>query len=210
MTSQRNPDKTRQRILEAAFHEMHLHGFQGMRVDLILERTGLRKGALYHHFPSKLELGYAVLQEIIVEATREIWIRPLSEHNNPVEGLLRVVDGAMERLDSNDVRLGCPLNNLAQEMSPVDPGFKQRIEAIFEEWIEAIAESLRRGQRRGVVRHDINARGEACFIVASAEGCLGLSKTKGQPETIELCHQVIRRHIQTLEPTEAPMASVGT
>ena len=53
----RNPEKTRQRLLQAAYEEIHAHGFQGMRVDQVLRKTSLQKGAFYHHFSSKLELG---------------------------------------------------------------------------------------------------------------------------------------------------------
>ena len=53
MSTVRNPDQTRARLLEAAFEEIYQHGFQGMRVDEILERTGLKKGAFYHHFSTQ-------------------------------------------------------------------------------------------------------------------------------------------------------------
>jgi len=52
---------TRRKILESAFHEIHRNGFQAASLNPILERTGVTKGALYHHFPNKQTLGYAVL-----------------------------------------------------------------------------------------------------------------------------------------------------
>ena len=57
----RQPDLTRQRILEASFAEIHRQGFQAASVANILTTTGLTKGALYHHFPSKKDLGLAVI-----------------------------------------------------------------------------------------------------------------------------------------------------
>ena len=70
----RNLAETRAAILEAAFEEIYAHGFHASSIDAILERTELTKGALFHQFASKLELGYAVVDEVIVPMTRARWI----------------------------------------------------------------------------------------------------------------------------------------
>lgn len=53
-------DLTRDKLLQAAFNEIHLHGFQAASIANILRDTGLTKGALYHHFPTKQELGLEI------------------------------------------------------------------------------------------------------------------------------------------------------
>ena len=58
-------ESARSRILRAAFEEIYRHGYQGTRVDAILAETGLTKGAFYHHFSSKQDLGYAVVDEFL-------------------------------------------------------------------------------------------------------------------------------------------------
>ena len=87
MTSERNPENTRFRIMSAAFQEIHKHGYQGMRIDQVLKNTGLKKGALYHHFSSKQVLGYAVLEELIQTRITELWITPLQNLSNPLTGI---------------------------------------------------------------------------------------------------------------------------
>ena len=74
---QRQPDQTRRRILEAAFKAMYRNGFQGMRLDEVIAATELTKGALYHHFPNKRALGYAVVDEILYGQVDENWLSPL-------------------------------------------------------------------------------------------------------------------------------------
>ena len=56
------PEKTRQDLLEAAFEEVWQNGFRAASLDAILVRVGVTKGALYHHFHNKLELGYGVVE----------------------------------------------------------------------------------------------------------------------------------------------------
>jgi AcrR family transcriptional regulator len=126
----RNPDQTRQRILTAAFMEMYRNGFQGMRLDEVIAATRLTKGALYHHFPNKRALGYAVVDELIIPTVEAVWLQPLKNSADPLSGLVNVI----EQMPENEhkppemIRYGCPLNNLAQEMSPLDEGFRQRLD----------------------------------------------------------------------------------
>ena len=64
----RDPERTRKRLLQAAFREVHRSGFQNAGIDTILEATNVTKGALYHHFDSKEALGYAVVDEIVAKS----------------------------------------------------------------------------------------------------------------------------------------------
>src|SRR5690242_9524204 len=76
-------------------------------------------------------------------------------------------------------RLGCPLNNLGQEMAPLDGRFRQRVSATFETWVDGFAKVLAQGQREGTVRKDVDARRFATFLVAAIEGSFGLAKSSG-------------------------------
>ena len=57
--------RTRGELLNAAFMEIFTNGFQGVSVDKIIAKTGLTKGAFFHQFPSKLDLGYALVDEVL-------------------------------------------------------------------------------------------------------------------------------------------------
>lgn len=60
--AKRNPELTRERILEASFQEFAANGLDGARVDAIAERAGANKRMIYHYFGSKDELFLAVLE----------------------------------------------------------------------------------------------------------------------------------------------------
>jgi AcrR family transcriptional regulator len=123
---------TRRKILASAFHEIHRNGFQAASLNPILERTGVTKGALYHHFPNKQSLGYAVVDELIKATVLQIWLRPLEECTDPVDGLKRLINAAGKSISDEDIMLGCPLNNLCLEMSPIGDGFRQRVNHVYE------------------------------------------------------------------------------
>ena len=71
---------TRDKILMAGFQEMYQHGYQGMRIDQVLSATGLAKGALYHHFPNKVSLAYAIVDEILYEQSKQQFDESLAQY----------------------------------------------------------------------------------------------------------------------------------
>jgi TetR/AcrR family transcriptional repressor of nem operon len=170
----RDPERTRERLLQAAFREVHRSGFQRAGIDTILAATNVTKGALYYHFDSKEALGYAIVEEIIAKLVRDRWLRPLLSDGQPIDILIGIVRRTPVRPE--DVRAGCPLLNLAQEMSPLDEQFRKRLERIFLAWQEGVATLLRKGQSQGTVRRDLNPDETAGFLIAMVEGYVSLAK----------------------------------
>jgi len=170
----RDPERTRERLLQAGFREVYRSGFQSASIDTILAATNVTKGALYHHFDGKEDLGYAIVEEIIAKLPQDNWLLPLQRGKNPIDALISIVQATSVRPE--DVKGGCPLVNLAQEMSPLDEQFRKRLETIFNAWQEGIATALRRGQSEGTVRRDLVPEETAGFLMAMYEGYVLLAK----------------------------------
>ncbi len=175
-TRLRDPERTRQRLLQAAFREVYRSGFQSASLDTILASTRVTKGALYYHFENKEALGNAIVEEIVAEMTRDRWLRPLqrSQDKDPIDALIGVVQAIPAR--PSDLKGGCPLVNLAQEMSQLNEQFRKRLERIFHAWQEGVARVLRRGQHQGIVRRDLAPEQTASFLIAMVEGYEVLAK----------------------------------
>jgi AcrR family transcriptional regulator len=183
MTRLRNPERTRERLLQAASREIYRTGFQSASLDTILSSAGLTKGALYHHFENKEALGYAVVEEVISRTVRRTWVQPLRSVKDPIDALIGIVRDIPVRPE--DVCGGCELNNLAQEMSPLDAGFRKRLEIIFDAWREAAASVLRQGQLHGSVRRDVEPTDAAGLLIAMVEGYGALAKNAQDPKVIK-------------------------
>ena len=203
MAAQRNPDLTRKTLLQAAFQEIYKSGFQAASLDHILAKAGVTKGALYHHFSSKQKLGYAVVDELIREHILNRWVRPLEKARNPLDGLMALLRRKDAAPPFYDQRLGCPLNNLAQEMSPLDEGFRKRLERIYREWREGIARALERGQERGQVKSGVHPREAADFIMAALEGGISLAKNAQDRRLFENCKAGLARYLESLRAPES-------
>src|SRR6202140_762923 len=90
----RDPERTRERLLQAASREVYRSGFQSASLDTILAVAGVTKGALYYHFDSKEALGHAVVDEVIAADVRAKWVRPLQSGKDPIDALI----GAVQRI----------------------------------------------------------------------------------------------------------------
>jgi len=192
-------DKTRQILLRAAFQEIHRQGFQSASLSAILDKTGVTKGALYHYFSSKKQLGYAVLDEWIRPYLLARWTEPLNDKSvAPIERLKASIITVGTNLEQEDIQLGCPLNNLAQEMSHIDEGFRSRTDALYREWLDSIALTLKEGQQRNEVKAEIIPEDTALFIVASLEGCMGIAKNAQSREALMKCGKGVLDYIDSL------------
>lgn len=212
-------EATREKILLAAFGEIYKRGFQAASLSNILQNTGttliptgispsnitstsITKGALYHHFENKTELGYAVLDEVIRSTFHTIWIAPLENSDDPITTLTNIILQSGATMSEDDISLGCPLNNLAQEMSPIDEGFKIRISGIYQEWQDAIEASFERGKTAGTVRDIVDSKDIALLFIATLQGCMGFAKSVQKLDTLMACGKGLIDRLESLRPTK--------
>ena len=195
----RAPGVTRKRLIDAAFSEIHRHGFQPTGLDAILARAKLTKGAVYHHFKNKTELGYVVFDEVIVPWVRERWITPVQEADDPLRELIARVKSVPKRT-GRELARGCPLNNLIQEASGLDAGFRDRMNAFLDQWRSQLAADLRRGQRDGYVRADVRPTETAAFLIAALEGLVGIAKPASDAKAIKQTVGGFVGFLQSLRP----------
>ena len=198
----RDPGRTREHLLQAAFREVYRYGFQSAGIDTILAATNVTKGALYYHFESKEALGYAIIEEIVAKLTRDRWMLPLqrSKDRDPIDTLIGIVRAIPHR--PRDVRSGCPLVNLAQEMSQLDEQFRKRLAKIFHAWQEGIAMALRRGQSQGTVRRDLVPEETASFLIAMVEGYEVLAKNAQDTKLWNVGTRNIVNWLRSLRPPD--------
>jgi len=185
----------------AAFAEFYKNGFQGGSLNQIVEAAGITKGALFHHFASKQELGYAVVDEIIGPILQERWIKPVANSADPIADLKRAFrQFVKEDIASGHYVQGCPLNNLAQEMSPLDSGFRQRIDKLYDIWRSSYAAAFAAGIKARKVRKDVSPRNVAALVVASQMGIWGTAKSSQDPQLMVHACDAICDYLDGLKP----------
>jgi TetR/AcrR family transcriptional repressor of nem operon len=200
-TATRTPGSTRRKILEAAFNEFYKNGFQGGSINRIVDQADTTKGALFHHFEDKSDLGYAVVEEIVFPQVKKRWLDPLSNSIDPIATLKKAMRQFAKEEDARGRLIqGCPLNNLAQEMSPLDEGFRRRLKKIYSAWREALEAALIRGIKAGTVRKGISPRNAAALLVAALEGIIGMAKNAQSMELLEQAGRGLFDYLDSLRP----------
>jgi TetR/AcrR family transcriptional regulator, transcriptional repressor for nem operon len=124
--------------------------------------------------------------------------RPLLRGKDPINALVAIVQS--ESVRPEDVRGGCPLNNLAQEMSPLDEGFRKRLAMVFHAWQEGIAAALREGQTQGRVRRDAEPAEAAGLLIAMLEGYVSLAKNAQDAKVMKAGIRNIVGWLRSLRP----------
>jgi len=172
---QNDPERMRARVLDAAARLFQVQGYHATGMRDVMQASGVSSGALHHHFPTKDALALAVVKDRIARVVRETWINPVRTAPSASRGILRVFSAIIRGIDQRGSVAGCPLNNLAMELSFVNPRIRVALEAIFAEWQAALAERIE--QTEGGARLDNGKRvAAAAFVVATYSGAMNLAK----------------------------------
>ncbi len=191
-------NNTREKILDSVFQDMLVHGFQGLRTDKVIRDMEVTKGALYHYFPNKLSIGYSIVEEILTPMYLSTWQRLATFEGNPVPYIKECLQTLKVRYSEENVVIGCPLNNLIQEMSPIDEGFRVRLEKIVNGMQRLIAGALRQGQTAGHIRQQVQAEQVAYFILAGIEGSYSMAKVKKNSQVFHDNINHLKAYLDTL------------
>lgn len=133
---------TRERLLEAARVLFLARGYEATGVADVLREAGVNSGSLYHFFKTKEDLLLAVLDQY-VELLHPVVIEPVfSRVSDPIRRVFGILEGYRRMLTTTQCRQGCPIGNLALEMSEKSPAVRERIALNFTNWRRAIRQCL--------------------------------------------------------------------
>ncbi len=190
---------TRQLILESLYEDIQVNGFQGLRADKVIKKLGITKGALYHYFPDKLSIGYAIVDEMIGPIFMGYWLPLKNYTGNPLDFLQKSIRHVQKQFSEQNVVVGSPLSNLIQEMSPLDEGFRTRLQHIVIQIHHTIEEAIIKGQQQGLIAKQAEASNVAWFILASFEGCYSISKVTKSKIVFVNTLNTLNQYLETLK-----------
>jgi AcrR family transcriptional regulator len=171
-----DPEGLRARILDEAVRLFQTNGYHATGMRDVMQAARSSAGALHYHFDTKQELALAVIADRVAPAVREAWIDPVRTAPTVGEGVRKVFSEIVRGIEQRGSVMGCPLNNLAMELSFSNPQFRDSLQAVFQEWETALAERLE--DTHGGARLDRTKRlAVASFIIAVYSGAMNLAKT---------------------------------
>jgi AcrR family transcriptional regulator len=181
-----DPQGMRERILDAASEAFQARGYHSASTHEIMRDAGVSAGALHHHFATKKALGLAVIRERVRRTVEETWIAPVRKGASATGAIRQVLARIAADLDAQGSVRGCPLNNLALELSLMDTDFRDAMEEVFRAWRAALAEAL-----RAEIGDRASGKGEAedlaSFVVASYSGAMAMAKASQDTAPLKAC-----------------------
>lgn len=174
---------TRQLILQRCFEAIQAKGFETLRTDKEIARLKITKGAFYHYFPNKSELGYAVVDEVMLPYYEQKWSQLSDIESGIADAIYSVLEQEKNRATETSIKRGDVLTNMILEMSHSDELFRQKLEAVNEVQVKIIQKAIMTGRVAGELKNQTDARSMALFIIGQLMGCYTISKVRASKET---------------------------
>ncbi len=150
---QRLPRPARRKQLLGAAQEIFVaQGYHAAAMDDIAERAGVSKPVLYQHFPGKLELYLALIEEhadALTRRVREALASTTDNHQRVAASIAAYFDFVAGDGEGFRLVFESDLRN--------DPGVSERVERMTAECIEAITETI---------AHDTGFRAEEASLLS--------------------------------------------
>ena len=182
--------ETKQHILQESRRLFTVQGFENTSISQIIAATGVKKGNLYYHFPSKEKLGLAVLED-----ARNEFFKILDDSltgETPIDRILNSCDAVNVLMQQSNFVGGCLFGNTALEMTDHTSRFGTIIQEVFTCWTDRIEKELHQAVRDGIFVSPLPVAALATAIVAVLEGGIMLSRVYTDKKSLEDCIHVIR------------------
>ena len=196
---------TRQRLVEAARELFLAKGYEATSVADVLARAEVNSGSLYYFFKTKEQLLLAVLDEY-VDLLEPMILRPVFERvSDPLDRVFAVLAGYRQMLVMSDCRAGCPIGNLALEMSEKSEVVREKIALNFRNWRRAIRECLFDARDR--LPPDLDRHKLAAFILTVMEGGVMQARVHRSLEPFDASVAMLKDYMDRLveEGTHTPI-----
>jgi TetR/AcrR family transcriptional repressor of nem operon len=190
-TRTNDPASTRSRVLDAAVELFHRQGYADTSMQEITQSAGVTSGALHHHYPTKKDLGLAVIRERVATMVADAWVTPVTDAKTADKGVVKAFKDIIGGLREGSI-VGCPLNNLALELAYAEPDLRIEIQQIFDDWQAALASSIRQSKLVGP-GSGMTADELATFIIAAYSGAMTMAKTSQSAQPLNVTLKLLTR-----------------
>lgn len=178
---------TRERILETAAELFHSNSYDGVGVAELCARAEVNKGSFFHFFATKEDLLLAVidfhgghLSSFLAQSFRDDYA-PLDRFRHHFGLLEKTV---REHARQGTTMCGCPLGNLASELSTRTLAVRQKICKVFDGMRNVFRRTLREAVEAGELPETTDPNAVAGALVAYLQGLALVSKAYDNPRKL--------------------------
>jgi AcrR family transcriptional regulator len=178
MARQMRSETTRRKILDAAIDVFNEVGYAAAGRGAIIERAGMTKGALYHHFDTMDALASAIIDEgsEILDAALRSSFEALSP---ALENMVHSTFVAADLFTSD--RIACTSHQLVLAAGR----FNESASRVYTYWVETMTAHARRAAAEGDLRADLDPELVSESVIAAMYGTQFLCRATSSGDLIE-------------------------
>jgi len=192
---------TREKIIDSAMELFAYQGYGSTGLSQVANKARVQQGSIYHFFPTKEELLAAVLERrkqlLWPDVLQAIWDR----FDDPIERVFKLLDQYRRMLQSTEFSHGCPIGNLAIELSESHPNTRPLIAENFDNWLKAVEQCFHEASRK--LPEHVDPRRLAIFVLTTMEGAVMLARTYRDFRAYDAAIASLREYIEALIESEA-------
>jgi AcrR family transcriptional regulator len=190
---------TRQRLIDAAMRLFLEKGYEATGIAAILQEAGVHSGSLYYFFKSKEDLLIGVLEHYL-ELLRPVILEPAeSRTDDPIERVFALLALYREFLEQTGCRHGCPIGNLALEVSDHHERARELIRRNFDNWCAGVRQWLESAGDR--LPPGLDREALARFILTVMEGAQMQAKAQKTLAAYDASIAQLRHYFDCLQQT---------
>jgi TetR/AcrR family transcriptional repressor of nem operon len=159
-------------ILAAARRSAQAHGYGGLNFRDLAEEVGIKAASIYHHFPSKADLGAAVARRYWQDTAADL--ETLSQECADPKAALAAYPRIFRRSLECENRL-CLVSFMSAEYDDLPDPVKAEVQAFADVNVGWLAEQL---QAAGIVKSEGSAQAKAKAIFASIAGAQLMARSR--------------------------------
>ncbi|MBX3113938.1 MAG: TetR/AcrR family transcriptional regulator [Fimbriimonadaceae bacterium] len=187
---------TRAKLIESARDLFMIQGYHSTGISQILKRAEVNSGSLYYFFPTKEDLLLAVLEWYRDHIEDDLLAIHTAHVSDPVEKIFALLDGYRQMLHMFEFEMGCPIGNLALEVTNTHPAVRSLLLVNFEQWVDSVEGFLNEAADR--FPEDLDRRALAVHILATMEGGVMLARTYRSLRVFDNAVNQLRDYIERL------------
>ena len=176
-TATKQRSETAEQILDLAETLIQTRGYSAFSYQDIADRLGIRKASIHYHFPSKTDLGIAVVDRYVARFGTALAGLTADQSRTSMATLDFYVAPYLGYAETPD-RV-CLCGALAGEILALPPEVRTRVDGFFRTHQVWLTEILKRGATRGEFRLRAPPEKLARFIFAALQGALLVKRTTG-------------------------------
>lgn len=180
-------ENSKRAIMNMAEALLQDKGYNGFSYAHIASEFGVKNAAIHYHFPTKEDLGVAVIRRY--RERFQLWINNSRIKDLPPEKKLDWFFSIYSDMRADQGKV-CLVGSMEVEFNSIPESLQTEVESLHRELLQWLEATLSEGKEAGVFHFNGNPSNKAALILSSVQGALQMARPLGTKKFRDVIEQV--------------------